>query len=171
MSNLSSLSVFAIYQDADDETKMNAIVDLTKDVHWNTFVNHPVVKMKFVERVCAMVDEIDLNKKKLKPGQPESFNFMLRNSELTIDEIVSMFHEDYLMDMLIYVNPIDWKWYKILHHSDGNNYIVVFKNKQGLKDEKPFDFHKDVMNGTLDPKKILKVSRFGENLLSWYNFF
>ena len=167
--NLGSMSLASVYRDKTDTQRMELIIDITKDVNWHTFVHHPLIKSKFIERLCGYVDALD-NAGKLKPGQANSVKYMLLNSDLPLDTVLWLCDKNVIVDMLRYVNPMNWKWYQILHHSDGNDYIIVFKHQQNVEGEKEFNFQRDVVSGNLDPTKIKRIWRSNNTLVDWTAF-
>ena len=167
--SLKSKTIASFFRESTDENKMDAFVDLSKDINWHTFVHHPLIKNKFIERICAFVDALE-EQEKTKPGQADSFKYMMRHADMSLDSVLAMCDKAYFIDMLRYVNPADWKWYQILHHSDGNDYIIVFRYQQNVEGEKELDFQRDIVNGDLDPKKILRIWRSDKSLVPWNAF-
>ena len=142
--SLSSASLAVLYKQSPDSKRMELIEDVVKDVDYNVFINHPMVKRKFIEKICERIDELD-SAGKLKPGQAESLKYMFRNGGNSLKDVLWMCDTAVLDDMVRYVNPLNWKWYQILHHSDGNDYIIVFKNQQNVEGEKELDFQRDIV--------------------------
>ena len=168
MTSLQSKTLSALYNGATDETKMNVIIDLAQDIGWHTFVHHPLIKHKFIDRICGYVDALDENGK-LKTGQSSSFKYMLKHSDMSLNEVLAMNDKAFFADMMNYVNPSNWKWYHRMEF-EGKNLIIVSKVQSNFEGEQELEFERDIVNGSLDPKLIHRIWHSNNSIVGWNAF-
>ena len=159
MHSLQSNSLKSLYKYRSDEDKLELISSLVEDMSWETFLHSELVFSMLKKKVISILNTIYTKKNK----EVNCLTYLILHSSIQKYNIIyQMTDKYYLEDMLTYVRPDNWKYYKI---EDGK--FIINPSSDGV----PLNLEKNIIEKGINPDDIYlwKRKRDGK-YLTWHDF-
>ena len=161
MHSLQSNSLKSLYKYRSDEDKLELISSLVEDMSWETFLHSELVFSMLKKKVISILNTIHLEKNIGK--NTGVINYLIQHSSIQKYNIIyQMTDKYYLEDVVRYVRPDNWKYYKI---EDGK--FIINPSSDGV----PLNLEKNIIEKGINPDNIYlwKRKRDG-NYRTWHDF-